>query len=164
MRPHYLIDGYNVIHKIPELKSALNESLEKSRNLLIHRILNYQASKKIDVTLVFDGADVGVVPNPYQNKKHFHVYFSHSPEKADPLIMKIIRDKGRNAQFILVSADKELINCARSFGLQSMHPSNFYHLIRKDIRIEQLDQKFDQPLNDEQLKEWLKIFGEEEEQ
>jgi len=164
MHPHYLIDGYNVIHKIPELKNALETNLEKARNLLIRRILTYLATKKIEITLVFDGDNVGYVGNPYERKKRLHIYYSHAPEKADPLIKRIIRQKANSAQLILVTEDHELLNFGKSYGVTGISPSQFYQLLRKETQQNQLDQKFDKPMTEEELATWLKIFGEGENQ
>ncbi|OQX83582.1 hypothetical protein B6D60_10310 [candidate division KSB1 bacterium 4484_87] len=164
MHPHYLIDGYNVIHKIPELKNALEINLEKARNLLIHRILNYLTTKKIEITLVFDGDDVGYVGNPYERRKKLHIYYSHAPEKADPVIKRILREKATSTQLILVTEDREIINFGKNMGVKNILPSQFYSLLRKEAQQNQLDQKFDKPMSEEELTEWLKLFGEEKNQ
>ncbi|NOZ63070.1 MAG: NYN domain-containing protein [Calditrichaeota bacterium] len=162
MHPHYLIDGYNVIHKIPELRSAMKTSLEKARNALIRRILTYLATKKIEITLIFDGDDVGFVGNPYERKRRLHIYYSHAPEKADPLIKRFIRQKADSAQLFLVTEDNDLINFGKSRGVKNISPAQFYQLLRKEAQQTQLDQKFDKPMTEEDLATWLKIFGEGE--
>jgi predicted RNA-binding protein with PIN domain len=50
-----IVDGYNIIHAWPELKSALDRSgLEESRRLLTAALAEYGAVRGVRVTVVFD--------------------------------------------------------------------------------------------------------------
>lgn len=55
MREILLVDGYNIIFAWPMLKKLSEEDLESARIKLADMLVNYQAFRKNDVILVFDG-------------------------------------------------------------------------------------------------------------
>ncbi len=161
MNPQYIVDGYNFIHKIPRFAKALRESLERSRNELILFIRGYQSAKKINITLVFDGADVGIVDPAHQSSLRLKIFYSNSPEKADPLIKRLIKKTKNKKSVILVSADQELVNYAKNMGATSVSPASFYSILSKHEVHDEIYQKYNQPLSHEEIEEWLKIFGDD---
>ena len=52
-REHFIIDGYNVIHALPELASLAGD-LAEARDRLLHMLMEYGAYEKYDMTVVFD--------------------------------------------------------------------------------------------------------------
>ena len=160
MSQHYLVDGYNFIHHNPRLKQMINNSLEFARNQTIALIKGYISSRKIRVTLVFDGDDVGYVDPVFQNTSRLKIIYSNAPEKADPLIKRLIKKEKNKKSLTLVSADHELMDFGRSHGAKIISPENFYHLLTKSYLIHHLDQKYNHPLSPDELDEWLKLFGE----
>ena len=54
-----LVDGYNAIHKIPEVDDLLDESLEDARNAITDLAKEYQRRYGgiAEVHVVFDGRD-----------------------------------------------------------------------------------------------------------
>ena len=50
-REYYLVDGYNLIHAWPELKT---DDFSAARDRLTHILIEYGAYEKLDITLVFD--------------------------------------------------------------------------------------------------------------
>jgi len=51
-----LIDGYNVINRVPELKAGLDEGLESARNKLAFLISRWsQRHPAVECVIIFDG-------------------------------------------------------------------------------------------------------------
>ncbi|OQX95837.1 hypothetical protein B6I21_03380 [candidate division KSB1 bacterium 4572_119] len=161
MNPHYFIDGYNLIHQVPRFKKAIGHSLEQSRNMLMSFIRGYLSQRNARVTLIFDGADVGYVDNRTLSSKRLKVIFSNSPEKADPLIMRLIKADNNKKSAILVSADNELINFAKKIGTAALNPLDFYNQAIKHPVQDEMDKKYERPISESELKEWMEIFGED---
>ncbi len=55
MREVLLVDGYNIIFAWPVLRKLSEEDLEAARIRLADMLVNYQAFRKNDIILVFDG-------------------------------------------------------------------------------------------------------------
>ncbi|MCH5272346.1 MAG: NYN domain-containing protein [Lachnospiraceae bacterium] len=55
MREILLVDGYNIIFAWPMLRRLSEEDLEAARIKLADMLVNYQAFRKNDIILVFDG-------------------------------------------------------------------------------------------------------------
>ena len=159
MNPYYIIDGYNLIHKIPKFKNAIEQSLEHSRNSLISFLRAYQSSKNVNVTLVFDGDNVGYTGAAELSTKRLKIIYSNSPEKADPLIKRLILKVKNKKALILVSADNDLINFCKTQGGQVISPEMFYSQASKHPKHEQMDQKYNQDISPDELDEWMEIFG-----
>ncbi|MBC8184137.1 NYN domain-containing protein [candidate division KSB1 bacterium] len=160
MNPHYIIDGYNLIHKIPKFKNAMELSLEHSRNRLISFLKAYQSSKNINITLVFDGDNVGYTGATDLSTKRLKIIYSHSPEKADPLIKRLIVKVKNKKSLTLISADNDLINFCKSQGAHVLSPEMFFYQASKHPKQEQMDQKYNQAISPGELDEWMKIFEE----
>lgn len=137
----------------------MEQSLEYARNVLISFIRAYQSSRKIQITLVFDGDDVGYVDSAAQSTSRLKIIYSNSPEKADPLIKRLIRKAPNKKSVTLVSADNDLINFSKTQGAQVISPDVFYQQASKHPLQDQMDQKYDRPLSKNELDEWLKLFG-----
>lgn len=160
MNPLYIIDGYNLIHKIPKFKNAMEQSLEYSRSILISFLNAYLSSRNINITLVFDGDNVGYTGATSQLTKRLKIFYSDSPEKADPLIKRLINKVTNKKSLTLVSADNDLINFCKSQGANVLSPKMFFYQASKHPRQVQMDQKYNQSISPDELEEWLKLFGE----
>lgn len=158
MNPHYLIDGYNLIHLVSELSRFLDDGLEPARNRLIHLLYSYAMTHRVAITVVFDGNEVGYMEAPVPANPRFRILYSHPPEKADPIIKRLI-DKAKNRRsIILITADNELTRYGRSSGTQILSPRAFYDRICQPANQQQMEQKFNSELSEAELADWLKLF------
>src|SRR3989442_6924753 len=84
----WLIDGYNVIRRDPELRSREAESLEAGRRALLHLLVRAHRAPRDESTVVFDGARVsGGAPSAGR----IRVIFSRPPLTADDELMRLAR-------------------------------------------------------------------------
>jgi len=86
---HWVIDGYNVIRRDPELRSREAQSLEAGRRALLHVVVRLARTiPQDDFTIVFDGARMAdVMPPPGR----VGIRFSRPPETADDLVIRLAR-------------------------------------------------------------------------
>jgi predicted RNA-binding protein with PIN domain len=104
----WLIDGYNVIRRDPDLKAAEASGLEAGRRALLSRITELVQRSGDRITVVFDGAPV---PGPAAAPGRLEVLFSRPPEKADDVLMRLARREG--AGTVVVTSDRTVGDAAR---------------------------------------------------
>lgn len=154
-----IIDGYNMIHRVPELRQYLNESLEKARDELILLLKSYLVRSEAVITLVFDGNlppfDFGA-SSPH---KYLTIKFSKFPLKADSLIKDLIKKEENKKSLTVVSEDSDIIQYAKSQRVKVLTPVAFYQRIEKRFAGKELNNKFDVEMTEEELSQWLEIFG-----
>ena len=96
----WLIDGYNVIRRSPELSSREMVSLEEGRQAL-SKLLSATARASGDAfTVVFDGAGAGGTGS---GRVGVTVVFSSARENADRVLIRLARQGGA-----VVSNDREV--------------------------------------------------------
>ena len=126
-----VLDGYNVIHAVPELARQLDRSLEAAREALVSLCQAYQA-RRGDVKrmyVVFDG-DQAFASGPQRDRDGVAVLFTQRQEEADDRILSLIRADGGRSRFVIVSNDIYVFNNARVHGARVMPVSEFYAQLR----------------------------------
>jgi len=118
---HIVIDGYNLVPKIPRLA---NLSLEEARSFLTTQLAQYKKLKPNKMSLVFDGrSHLSEFATSYQ-EKGIHVIFSAHPQTADDVIIDLIR-KEKN-RLIVVSSDQAILKQAQKHGSAFLSSQEFY--------------------------------------
>ncbi len=107
----WLIDGYNVIRRDPDLRGREQESLEAGRTALLRLLAAEAPRSRDDFTVVFDGARrAGGGPAGGR----LQVLFSRPPLTADDELMRLARRHGAGA--IVVTSDRKIQDAARRAG------------------------------------------------
>ncbi len=107
---YLLVDGYNIIHAWPELKTLADADMESARMKLLDLLSNYQGIRKCHIIVVFDAYLVvghGEEVIAYQN---LHMVFTREAQTADQYIER----------FTHVNRKKYKVTVATSDGLQQM--------------------------------------------
>ncbi len=148
----YIIDGYNLIHKSAKLKKIFLENPQSARESLVSTLSNFFTTRKDKCIVVFDG-NLNI-PSALSTPK-VKVIFSAPPNKADDEIKKIIMSKDLNERknFIVVSSDNEIINCAKACGAGRMSSEEFLKILNS--RNESLKRDDEKPiikLTEEEIK------------
>lgn len=104
----WLVDGYNVIRRAPELISRERESLEAGRQALCALLVEAARASKDTFTIVFDGAQAG---GRAGGGSGVTVIFSSARESADRVLSRMARDGGA-----VVSNDREVRRAAERAG------------------------------------------------
>ena len=107
----WLVDGYNVIRRDPDLRAREAESLEAGRRALVALIARADRAPRDEFTVVFDGARLsGGTPMPGR----LRVVFSRPPLTADDELMRLARQLRNGA--VVVSSDRTVQDAARRAG------------------------------------------------
>ena len=112
-----VIDGNNLIYKVPGLKNKFRENKQAAVLSLIESIRT--KIKRIRVIFVFDG---------YGEQDINSVIFSGSLT-ADEVIRKFIEDNYEKNELTVVSSDKGITNLAKICGCEVKNSENFWNEI-----------------------------------
>jgi predicted RNA-binding protein with PIN domain len=104
----WVIDGYNVIRRDPDLRSREAQSLEEGRRTLMQLVRKLASTiPRDEFVVVFDGARVA---NPAPTQGQVRVMFSRSPESADDLVIQIARQSRVGS--VVVTSDRAIQQAA----------------------------------------------------
>ena len=126
-----LLDGYNVIHAVPELAQQLDRSLDAAREALISLCRRYRTLRG-DVSrlyVVFDGNDASA-GGPQDDRGGVTVLFTRREEEADERILSLLRAEGGRGRFVVVSNDTYILNNARGLRARVISVREFYERIQ----------------------------------
>ncbi len=153
-----IIDGYNMIHLVPDLRQFLDDSLERARDELIRKLKSYLLNKKVYIAVVFDG-NHPVGGQSFERNQNLEIKFSNYPFKADPLIKKLIQKEQQKGALTIVTHDSEIAAFAAAEHAAVLSPAEFWGRLTKRQPENGIFDKFDRELSDDELAEWKNIFG-----
>ncbi len=152
-RKTYLIDAYNVLHKIPELARILSQQPEYARRTLAERVQDWAAGSKAGVVLVFDGRGEEMPSGGLR------VVFSGS-ESADRYIRRALERTVNPRSAVVVSSDLEVAAHARACEAEVMKSETF--LERLDTREEEAEEDMkNRKLTPSEVNYWRRLFESE---
>jgi predicted RNA-binding protein with PIN domain len=158
----YVVDGFNLIYKFPELEAFMYEDrLKEAMNGLLGKLSRFQKEKSGNKFYVFfDGKkDKG---NPvYQDEfDGMKIYYSHDLT-ADHIIKAFIRQHPSPGNLTIVSSDKKIKEYAKSHKCQIATSEEFHKLTEEASRpkSEAEDTKSHDPkLTDKEIRDWALLF------
>ena len=120
-----LVDGYNVINRVPELRVSLDDGLQNARNRLALQVSNWgHAHPGVECVIVFDG-EFQFSGGRDQRIAGIRCVFSLSAHGGDDELIRFVRDtKGRKSDITVVSDDNNVGNSCRAHGA-TVKPSSF---------------------------------------
>jgi predicted RNA-binding protein with PIN domain len=113
MKKFIIIDGNNLIHKIPELKNLFNKNPE-SAQLGLYEKLRTRMFREDKMILVFDG---------YGNEKSGMIYSGKLT--ADEIIRRFIEENHEKNAISVVSSDNYITSLARACGCEVIKSESF---------------------------------------
>lgn len=124
----YLVDGHNLIPKIPGLSLADPED-ERS---LIELLGRFARQKRTNVEIYFDGAPPSWAGS--QSIGRVQAHFVRQGTTADQAIMARLGQLGRSARnWTVVSSDRVILAEARSAHSQTVSAGEFSALLRETL-------------------------------
>jgi len=126
----YILDGYNVIGKIPRLREIkLSRGLEAARKALAMMLsdINHNRSH-IKFKVIFDGK-AGEMPNYSKADLHgIECIFTRSGEEADDYIGMMLMDRKNNTGVVVISGDNKVRNKCKVYGASVQEPQSLEKL------------------------------------
>ncbi len=134
MQKTFIIDGYNVIHKIPELAAKLRENLESARKALAMEISGWKRRyANAKVYIVFDGRDEHILDCSHAKICGIDCIFTRTEEFADDRIINMVRHSEDSSVITVISDDNRVRNSCRAYRAQVQYTS-FLHRSKKKSR------------------------------
>ena len=158
----YLIDGYNLAHKIPEVARLLKkQDFDSAIDRLVRMVQSRLNVHRNRVIIVFDGKK-GVFDFPH-NTYSVEIRFSRKPQEADDVIRDILRRQSDTSNWTVISSDNEILRTARDLGARFIRSEAFYRASdtsRNHDATSETREKYNPEHVD--LDYWLNISGGEE--
>ena len=148
-----IIDGYNLIHRTPELRPEPGRTLREAREKLVNLLSWTVGSGEARFLVVFDGAEGG----REERQGRIEVRFSRPPQKADDLIRELVEDRiERVERLTVVTADLEVARHARAMGAD-VSISDLFVASILGPRGETVSEK-PTTLSKKEIEEWAALF------
>jgi predicted RNA-binding protein with PIN domain len=148
-----LIDGHNVIGRMPDLSLADPEDESK----LTRRVRQYCLRHRRRATLVFDGGLLGG-RSPTLSTPEVEVVFASTTRSADAVIRARLKKARDPAGLLVVSSDRAIQAAARARGARVVPAEDFVAELAPQPPAEAEPSKPEAPGN---VEEWLELFQEE---
>lgn len=151
----YLIDGHNLIARLPNLSLAdPHDEIELIRLLARWRWRH----RDVPVTVVFDPGDLPAY-GARRRRRQSGITVRYAPfnSDADTVLKHLIQASRRPAQLTVVSSDREVRSAARRAGANTLSAEEFAGELTAPPEPEQ-KQAADETLSPEEVEAWLKLF------
>ena len=166
---HYLIDGHNLIGRMPDIGlEDPNDEVE-----LVLRLRSWSArSRGRRVTVIFDRGLPGGKDNGLSTSK-VQVVFASSGHSADSLLIKRIKTVKNPREMTLVTSDSHILRIARERRLPVLKAEDFAlklsplartageQDLEKNLAVNGLE--IDPKLSDIEVDMWLDLFDSQDE-
>lgn len=151
----YLIDGHNLIGKIPDID--LNDPNDEA--LLVQKLSGFVARTKQKCTVIFDQGLPG--GESRMSTRGVKVIFAPHRSNADQLIMDRISKERNPKMLTIVSSDNEVLDKAKARGMQTLKSAEFAELIQRPAPPVKpgADEDANLRLTADEVEEWLNIFS-----
>jgi predicted RNA-binding protein with PIN domain len=151
-----VVDGYNLIHRTPELRPGPGQSLAESRARLVNLLSWAIGHGDARFLVVFDGDETGGDEGGGGRVK---VRFSRPPQKADDLIRTIVEAQVEKVERLtVVTADLEVARHARAMGADIALSDLFLASALGPGRKGQREDEKPATLSRKDLEEWAALF------
>jgi uncharacterized protein len=151
----YLIDGHNLIARLPDIE--LDDPDDEAK--LVIKLRGFVAMNRKKCTVIFDGG----MPGGYSmmsNKAVKVIFASAFHTNADNVIKERIRKIPDSGNWTIVSSDNEVLDYARRFKMQAKTSSEFAQTLQRKPRIQDSrGESAHVQVSKDEVEEWLDIFG-----
>jgi uncharacterized protein len=162
----YLIDGHNLIGKMPDISLADPDDEEQ----LALRLCQWAAENKSrQVIVIYDRGVLSGLARRLSNQQ-VKVFFAPPRTTADALLIKRINEVRNPQQYRLISSDRKIIDAAKVRGMRFWRSEQFMEMMRPPESSAETapstkpkparpSQKEEPKLSQEDVAEWLELFG-----
>jgi predicted RNA-binding protein with PIN domain len=150
----YIIDGFNLIHKVPALKNSSFVHRDLLYYLKHHRLTGSTNNK---VIVVFDGC----ANSDVAGERMMRVVFG-CERSADEVIKEYLRTVKNTSEIVVVSDDREIRSATRAAGARALHCSEFLGIKKERQPKEtagnekEISYPLQREITEEMRKVWLK--------
>lgn len=128
LNKHLLLDGYNVLNAVPELKKQMITSLEDGREFLNELLKEYSALTGEHVVVVYDAYRGKSKTTTVHKYKQLKIVYTKENETADSYIEMLAEDLSQNKRNLVrvVTSDWAEQQIVLGSGAARVAPLEFY--------------------------------------
>ena len=104
-KEYLLVDGYNIIFAIPQLKELADLNIDSARDKLMDLLCNYQGYRKNTLILVYDAYKVEGGLGSVEKYHNIYVVYTKEAETADQYIEKTVHEIGKKYHVTVATSD-----------------------------------------------------------
>ena len=127
-----IIDGYNLLHKVPELAQMLGTDIQEARHRLVRRVEETTHNMARQTTIVFDGREAG--SDAALSSKYLEVFFSPGNLSADTVIERLVCKFQDPETILVVTSDHAEHDTVSSAGAYTMSSEEFMARCERDAK------------------------------
>lgn len=155
MLVNYIIDGHNLIGRLPGLSLRMPDD----EQALIELLLRFSQAGRKKMEVYFDGAPAGQAGerNFGQVKAHFVPYTSTADQAIRSQLQRL-RRASRN--WVVVTSDRAVQAAAYEAHAQVMRSEDFADLLHASLLLGSSSEEapIEAPLSEQEVQEWLELF------
>ena len=121
--PRSVVDGYNLIHAMPELARLVTSDLERARDALVAKLAVYRSKRNVRITVVFDGR--GTAGPQMRPPGGVEVVFSRAPQNADAKMKTMLALEKSPRSWTVVTSDNSIVLYVRDYGAKTIPSAEF---------------------------------------
>lgn len=148
----YLIDGNNLIGHSKEISYHDPQARQK----LLERVIPFLGDRGSKAIIFFDGGSQAL-----RKSGNIEIVFSGPKSSADEKIRQFVEASSLPKSLCVVTSDNAVYGYCRSCGARAMKCHEFNRLLRESQRTQDPKENRETPMDD--LQQWLRYFGEDEE-
>jgi predicted RNA-binding protein with PIN domain len=148
----YLIDGNNVIGQ----RVGWHRDKPGSRRQFLSDLVRFVHLKKVRIAVVFDGAPDAAFPDGSIHRG-VKIFYSRKGSDADSRIVEMVENERNRRNLIVVTSDARLAARVRVCGVEVMRSGQFRRML--DETADPSIDEDESEIRDENLDEWLRYFG-----
>jgi uncharacterized protein len=158
----YVIDGFNLIYKFPELEELMyNSKLDQAREGLLQILHKFQLKRKnATIYTFFDGKKGTGNPIVEDSFGKIRIHFSHD-STADFYIKQFIKTNSNPSDLTVITSDNDLIGFCKRYSSKNQKSEDFTKYLEsiffepeKDVDEKETDVK----LSVQELEYWKNLF------
>jgi len=154
---HYLIDGHNLIARMPDISLADPDDEAQ----LALRLKGWAArDRRRRVTVIFDGGLVGGEAMALSGGS-VKVVFASAGRTADSLLIRRIQAVKNPAEYTLVSSDRQIMAAARTRRMPCLPSERFATQLKQADQPQAPAERENPQLSQSEIEEWLGLFDKE---
>ncbi len=159
----YLIDGFNLIYKFPDLEELMYQSrLSEARRGLLEKLREYVKITGARIQVVFDGKKEKSLELTSEKIGTIDVYYSQE-YSADFLIKQFIKKDLNPRQTTVVTSDKDILFYVSRFKSPTITSEEFADIMNK-ARVKWIEsrtpEKEENPqVTEEEVAFWERLFS-----
>lgn len=146
----YLIDGNNLMPLL-----GVGERKE-----LLEETARFAQTKKVKITVVFDGAEEDFFPDG-SSFKGVKIFYARRNSDADTRIKNLVENSKERRTLIVVTNDRSLSDYCRRSGAKVLSAKEF-KLKLNEIQTQKINQMRHEGVKENELAEWMRYFGVDE--